>query len=207
MSEQMIDAWFLPPGTMTEPMRIKVINNLETIRTVIDCDMIDAVRIGIAKDSAATKAFIAVGYVDDDGIANSQGPESINWLASALFDRLEDPLMGYVLVVSGTNPDTGEYDGENYDLPAWFNNEQRCDQLVAFTAGEYNQVATLAGIVIGAVSDGVISEDEFLQALNDQNIDSFHALAKMAVTYGLMDVKVDTDLDEELKGLLDDNQN
>lgn len=56
---------------------------------------------------------VIVGYVHDEGLL--LGMET-NWTASAMFGR---ELAGPCVIVSGTSP-SGEYDGENYDLPTGF---------------------------------------------------------------------------------------
>ena len=60
--------------------------------------------------------FTAVGYCHDEGLIIGL---PLNKLATMVFRR---ELRGDVVVVSGTSP-TGEYDGDNYDVPVWFSNE------------------------------------------------------------------------------------
>jgi len=54
-----------------------------------------------------------VGYVNDEGLLIGLAP---NALASMLFSR---PLVGPCVLVGCLSP-TGDYDGENYDVPARF---------------------------------------------------------------------------------------
>lgn len=75
---------------------------------------IDAVRRGASDETGETPPFIIVGYVHDEGIILKL---PLNPVATVLF---EQNIFGDCLVVSGTNPETGDYDGENYDLPATF---------------------------------------------------------------------------------------
>lgn len=75
---------------------------------------IDAVRRGATDETGETPPFILVGYVHDEGIILKL---PLNPVATVLF---EQNIFGNCLVVSGTNPETGVYDGENYDLPATF---------------------------------------------------------------------------------------
>ena len=57
--------------------------------------------------------FTAVGYVHDEGLILGL---PLNKMATVIFRR---EVYGDVVIVSGTSPD-GDYDGENYDVPAWF---------------------------------------------------------------------------------------
>ena len=75
---------------------------------------IDAVRRGCLDTSGKNKNFVLVGYVHDEGRILDL---PLNPVATVLF---EQNIYGDVLLVSGTNPETGEYDGENYDVPADF---------------------------------------------------------------------------------------
>jgi hypothetical protein len=74
----------------------------------------DVVRRGAVDTSGATKAFQIVGYVHDEGrILNLP----LNPMATMLF---EQNIFGDVVLVSATNPETDENDGEDYDLPVAF---------------------------------------------------------------------------------------
>lgn len=60
--------------------------------------------------------FQLVGYVHDEGrIMNP--PLEMNLMASMIFNR---ELHGTCVILSGTNPETSEDDGESYDLPSKF---------------------------------------------------------------------------------------
>lgn len=78
----------------------------------------DAVRMDIDAqefgEDADTDGFAMVGYVHDEGLLIGLPYNSI---ASMLFGR---DLVGPCVVVSGTSPN-GFYDGDNHDVPEWFN--------------------------------------------------------------------------------------
>jgi len=74
----------------------------------------DCVTITCKGDSGAS--FQLVGYVHDEGrILNP--PLPINLMASAIFNR---ELHGDCVILSGTNPENHDDDGESYDLPSVF---------------------------------------------------------------------------------------
>lgn len=74
----------------------------------------DAVKRGCSDTTGANKDFILVGYVHDEGKLLDL---PLNPLACVLFDEV---IHGDVVIVSGTNPDNGDYDGESYDIPVAF---------------------------------------------------------------------------------------
>ena len=74
----------------------------------------DAVRRGAVDTSGENKAFQIVGYVHDEGRILKL---PLNPMATMLF---EQNIFGDVVLVSATNPETGEADGEDYDIPSAF---------------------------------------------------------------------------------------
>lgn len=74
----------------------------------------DCVRTDMNNDAGVE--FTLVGYVHDEGKI-MEPPMELNIMASMIFNQ---ELRGNCVILSGTNPDTKEYDGENYDLPAMF---------------------------------------------------------------------------------------
>jgi hypothetical protein len=90
-------------GNTIEPA---IVDGLESLQQYVG-GMIDAVRTELQDGT------VIVGYVNDEGLMLNM---ETNWFASALFDR---QIVGDVVLVSGTSP-SGEYDGENYDLPENF---------------------------------------------------------------------------------------
>lgn len=114
---------------------------------------IDAVRRGCLDTSGKNKNFILVGYVHDEGKIIDL---PLNPVATVLF---EQNIYGDVLLVSGTNPETGEYDGENYDVPT--------DFTVYVTTALHEEVSMslmfskmLASALSRAVEDEVVSMSE-----------------------------------------------
>ena len=75
----------------------------------------DCVRIECGNSEDGT-VFTLVGYVHDEGRI-MEPPLDINLVASMIFNQ---ELRGNCVILSGTNPETKEYDGENYDLPSAF---------------------------------------------------------------------------------------
>lgn len=114
----------------------------------------DAVRRQAVDESGKHKPFVLVGYVHDEGMVLNM---PMNPIASVLF---EQHLFGDVLIVNGTNPETGEYDGETYDLPMAF-----CEYIIKamFPALQESVVFSkmLAFAVSTARKDGTITEEEF----------------------------------------------
>lgn len=98
--------------------------------------------------------FTLVGYVHDEGLIIGM-PE--NQRASVLFQRT---LVGDVVVVSGTNPDTLDYDGDNYDVPAWFCNRVMDGSLEWVIANADDMAETISKAMELALRDGVFSEEE-----------------------------------------------
>lgn len=150
---------------------------------------IDSVKTQAINESDDTQ-MVLVGYVHDEGkILNMP----MNPLASIVFNR---DLVGDVVLVSGTNPDNGDYDGENYDLPLDFINyimhmHPEVVKMLQFSKG-------LSGAVALAFRAGVISKDEvdyvtqyaeqaqqngrFMEAVNDVP-ERFQDILSRSVTY------------------------
>ena len=76
----------------------------------------DCVRTEIGDPDGNEHMFTLVGYVHDEGRI-MEPPLELNVMASMIFNQ---ELRGNCVILSGTNPETKAYDGENYDLPAIF---------------------------------------------------------------------------------------
>ena len=115
----------------------------------------DAVRRDAIDTSGATKSFQIVGYVHDEGrILNLP----LNAMATMLF---EQNIFGDVVLVSATNPETNETDGEDYDIPLEFTKyliEHLYDEMRESLA--FSKFASLA--VAKAVADGVVPKGDAL---------------------------------------------
>jgi hypothetical protein len=110
--------------------------------------------VGGAFDCVTTKVGdnIIVGYVHDEGLLI--GLEQ-NWFASALFGR---NLVGPCVIVSGESP-SGEYDGENYDLPEKLF-QFLTTKFTEHVAETYNEATTATMVLSLAQSLGIATKDE-----------------------------------------------
>lgn len=114
--------------------------------------------------------FTLVGYVHDEGLLIGLAE---NQRASVLFQRT---LVGDVVLVSGTNPDTLEYDGDNYDVPAWFRDRVMDGSLEWVIANADAMSNTIATAMEMAVNDGVFSEQEMADVLRIMDTDDHTTL-------------------------------
>jgi len=119
----------------------------------------DAVRRGAVDTSGATQSFQIVGYVHDEGrILNLP----LNPMATMLF---EQNIFGDVVLVSATNPETGEADGEDYDIPSAFT-----QYLIQAMYEEMRESLAFSKFVSAAiakaVSDKVVSNAEAMEFLS-----------------------------------------
>ena len=136
-------------GNTIEPA---IVEGLESLQQYVG-GMIDAVRTELQDGT------VIVGYVNDEGLMLNM---ETNWFASALFDR---QIVGDVVLVSGTSP-SGEYDGENYDLPENFF-RFLSTKFTEHVAQTYNEcVAMTLGLNL-AHRLGIINDDE-LDDLNNK---------------------------------------
>lgn len=103
--------------------------------------------------------FIAIGYVHDEGILLDL---PVNPMASVMFER---EIFGPCVVVSGTSP-SGDYDGDNHDIPEWFAN-------VVFQGGLHDLAERLSAqaqfqseALLLAFKDGVFNADQFAKIVS-----------------------------------------
>ena len=116
----------------------------------------DCVRINVGSDPSADDVFTLVGYVHDEGrILNP--PLEINLMASMIFNQ---EIRGNCVILSGTNPETKAYDGENYDLPAVFY-EYLCKQMTKDIEQSVSFTRLLASSVSLSYKAKQISKEEF----------------------------------------------
>lgn len=136
-------------GNTIEPA---IVDGLDSLQQYVG-GMIDAVRTELQDGT------VIVGYLNDEGLMLNM---ETNWFASALFDR---QIVGDVVLVSGTSP-SGEYDGENYDLPENFF-RFLSTKFTEHVAQTYNEcVAMTLGLNL-AHRLGIINDDE-LDDLNNK---------------------------------------
>jgi hypothetical protein len=110
--------------------------------------------VGGAFDCVTAKVagHVIVGYVHDEGLLI--GLEQ-NWFASALFGR---NLVGPCVIVAGESP-SGEYDGENYDLPESFF-QFLTTKFTEHVAETYNEATTATIVLELAQKFGLATEEE-----------------------------------------------
>jgi len=116
----------------------------------------DCVRINVGSDPSADDVFTLVGYVHDEGRVLNP-PLELNLLASMIFNQ---EIRGNCVILSGTNPETREYDGENYDLPAVFY-EFLCTTLTKEVEKSVQFTRLLAMSVSMAYRSNKISKEDF----------------------------------------------
>ena len=182
-STNYVNGWLLPAGINVEPQPVLVATDDYT--QIVDliggnCRAIDAVRHDVG-DKDGNRTTI-VGYVDDEGLYDQSA--EVNYLATAAFGRTE-PLVGNVVVVSGVNPQTGEYDGHNHDLPEWLT--ACADDLTIMSADAYNKAAMTSAAIMHALAEGMLDIDEVERILNapvdEQNLQELAQVAMMALRY------------------------
>lgn len=143
-----VSAVLIKAGVGVTPEAVMV-DGLESIQRLVG-GMIDAVRIDTQQINQVTgeeePRFTIVGYVHDEGLMLDM---EINWIASALFQQR---IVGNVVLVSGNSP-TGEYDGENHDIPdtlfKWLSTS-----FVNHVAKTYNESVMIAEILDYVKNDG-----------------------------------------------------
>ena len=116
----------------------------------------DCVRINVGSDPSADDVFTLVGYVHDEGRI-MEPPLELNVIASMIFNQ---ELRGNCVILSGTNPETKAYDGENYDLPAIFF-DFLCKQMTKDIEHSVRFTQMLATSVGMAVKAKVITREEY----------------------------------------------
>lgn len=151
----------LLPCDGSEPMPISVgnhthINELvgghfDAISFNFDPALFDLAEYGL--DGADGTPFVAVGYVHDEGILLDL---PINPMASVVFQR---EICGPCVLVSGTSA-SGEYDGENHDIPEWFANAVFQGGLHDVSRQLMNQAEEASDAIVLALQDGLFTEEQ-----------------------------------------------
>lgn len=139
-------------------------NSVDEIRQYVGGHF-DAVRRGCEDESGLHKPFILIGYVHDEGRILGM---PMNAVASVLF---EQNIFGDVVLVNGTNPENGEYDGETYGLPIAF-----AEYIIKGLHPAIQESVVFSKMLAFAVStarkDGTITEAEF-QSLRDYMVSKY----------------------------------
>lgn len=100
------------------------------------------------------EAFVLCGYVHDEGLLIGL---PTNERASVMFQR---QLVGDVLIISGTNPKNGAYDGDNHDMPTWYA-DKVFDGTLEWVIEHSEQVTVLLSKAMAlAIEDGIYTEPE-----------------------------------------------
>jgi hypothetical protein len=202
-----VAGWYLPAGTEVSPVPVLVPTLVAKLAEMIGggCQYVEAVNGGMLNLDTG-EADLLVGFIDEDGISNKQ---QINYLATVLFQR-EDYLLGDCYVVSTTNPDSGEYDGEAYDIPDELTNVM-LRTLELETANQYNWLVMMYSATRVAMERGVLTQDDFDNAQHDEDkaeelVEMIQQYAEVVVnSMATADDDLDDIIDNELKGMLDDN--
>lgn len=107
-----------------------------------------------------------IGFVPDEITERSH--DTINWYASALFER---EVYGPCVLAWGLSPN-GESDGDIYDMPDKFS-EFIFGPFSEAVVKAYGQAYIMSAMFEGAVAEGVITEEElekltsFIEAMNE----------------------------------------
>lgn len=155
-----ISAILLKAGVGEMPTEV-MIDGLESIQRLVG-GTIDSVTIDAQQVDSSNDMFTLVGYCHDEALILDLG---MNWLASALFER---ELHGDVVVVSGTST-SGDYDGENYDVPSDMVQWLRTTFVVR-VSDTYNMASQLTQAFKFAVENELIdmsTVDEMMNELMD----------------------------------------
>jgi hypothetical protein len=153
------------PADLTVPPRIVPIGGLDDIQVHVG-GIIDAVTTVVdpAEYGYEGDTFSMVGYVHDEGLLLGM---PLNERACVLFER---HLVGDVVVVSGTNPTSGAYDGENYDVPDWYTERIMDGTLDWVIACASNMADRISEAFVLAVDDGLFDQHDIDRALKGMEI-------------------------------------
>lgn len=100
---------------------------------------------------ANAEPFTAVGYVHDEGLILDL---PVNIMASIVLQR---EIVGPCVLVSGTSP-SGEYDGDNHDVPEWFANAVFQGGLLEMARLLHDEATIQANAFRLAYMDGVFTD-------------------------------------------------
>ena len=144
MGSRTVSGALLPTG-INRKIEPVLVDGVDSIQTYVG-GMFDCVT-QVMPDNT-----VMVGYIHDEGMLLNL---EMNWFASALFMR---ELHGPVVLVSGSSP-SGEYDGENYDIPthiyAWL-----ISNFTEKVADTYNESVMVTALLNAGVELGVITVAE-----------------------------------------------
>jgi hypothetical protein len=99
-------------------------------------------------------AFDLVAYVHDEGLLLDL---PMNERACMVFRR---QVVGDVVLLSGTNPTSGDSDGDNYDVPSWFRQAIMGGMLDERAQSAHTMADAMASAVELAIVDGLFDEEQ-----------------------------------------------
>lgn len=127
-------------------------DTVEQIQTAVG-GVFDAVR-ATAVNADDNSEIVMVGYVNDEGLLLNLPSNAV---ASMLFGRT---IVGDVLLFSGTNPENGEYDGENYEIP--FSLYEHIVKVLYPEAAQSVRFSRMLAQAVGyAVKKGIMTMEDF----------------------------------------------
>lgn len=179
----------LLPCDGTEPMPISV-GDHEHINTLVG-GWFDAVRNDFDPQDFASniihedaEPFTVVGYVHDEGLLIGL---PVNAMASIVLGR---EIAGPCVLVSGTSP-SGEYDGENHDVPEWFADAVFQGGLHELSEALHAEAELQAKAFHLAIQDGVFTKEQastiirMMMSGDERYEEAITKAMEISVTYAL----------------------
>lgn len=103
--------------------------------------------------------FVLVGYVHDEGLLLDM---PTNHRATVMFQR---HVVGDVVVLSGTNPVTENYDGDNYDVPRWYAERVLDGTLDWVIANAMDTTDMIHDAIELALTDGLFTSEDITMVM------------------------------------------
>lgn len=194
MSTKVISGILLKAGDNQEPMPVPVTDYVSLQEYVgghfdVVTETYKAEEFLLESDAE----FVCVGYCHDEGLLLDL---PLNKLATLLFRR---ELRGDVVVVSGTSP-SGEYDGNNYELPSWFSDEVFSGLLAEAVTQVDEQTSLVVEAIQLAQADGLI-DDKMVAVIgyltfkastgdiSDEHLETLNGVMEMVTMYYMARLK------------------
>lgn len=202
-----IEGWVLPVGIGMAPRGITFQRDTfsDEVVELVGSAEVQFLQVGIHCQDATPDMmpFVCTGVANWHA-KNDPDLSDVNWLAMSLFAK-DEPVYGDVVIVSATDPATGREDGDQqfHSLPPWF--QMNYHGVVAEAAHEnVLEMAKVSQAILRLTADGIVSEEEFFHALQESSDEEWMDLAELAVNYVHSGIQLPDDIDEALKGLLDE---
>lgn len=177
-------AVLLPAGVQVNPEEV-LIDDYQNIQAIVGGNF-DCVRYN--GEGLNGEPVTLCGYVHDEGLL--LGMET-NYLASMLFGRM---IVGPCVVTYALSPN-GEYDGDDYEMPAELIGFLTTDLLVA-TATTYNQAALMAVATEQMVESGVLTQEDVDMMAAEMEACSLGEQKELSVEAEMIMLMVRTYLDD-----------